>query len=62
MGQAKAQDAIAKTLTPGYLRFKLYDSPNSKLVLLPEKVDLPLVINPESVLDKGRAAAAVGSR
>jgi regulator of protease activity HflC (stomatin/prohibitin superfamily) len=45
-GQAKAQEAIAKTLTPEYLRFKLYDSPNAKLVLLPDKLQVPLVINP----------------
>lgn len=45
-GQAKAQETIARTLTPGYLRFKLYDSPNSKLVLLPDKLDVPIVINP----------------
>lgn len=62
VGQAKAQDLIAKTLTPAYLRFKLYDSPNSKLVLLPEKLDVPLVINPESVSDKGHAAAALRGR
>ena len=45
-GQAKAQELIAKTLTSDYLRFKLYDSPNAKMVLLPEKLNLPLVMNP----------------
>lgn len=29
-----------------YLRFKLYDSSNSKLVLLPDKQNVPLSINP----------------
>ena len=46
MGQAKAQETIAKTLTADYLRFKLYDSQNSKFVLLPHKLDVPILINP----------------
>jgi regulator of protease activity HflC (stomatin/prohibitin superfamily) len=45
-GQAKAQETIAKTLTADYLRFKLYDSTNSKFVLLPDKLNVPLLINP----------------
>lgn len=45
-GQAKAQDTIAKTLTPEYLRFKLYDSSNSKFVLLPDKLNVPILLNP----------------
>lgn len=47
-GQAKAQEIIAKTLTPEYLRYKLYDSPNSKMVLLPEQSNVPILINPGS--------------
>ncbi len=53
IGQAKAQEVIAKTLTPDYLRFKLYDSQNSKFVLLPDKLNVPILINPES--DQPRA-------
>ncbi len=45
-GQAKAQETITKTLTPEYLRYKLYDSPNSKLVLLPEQLNVPILVNP----------------
>jgi len=45
-GQAKAQETIAKTLTADYLRFKLYDSQNSKFVLLPDKLNVPILINP----------------
>jgi regulator of protease activity HflC (stomatin/prohibitin superfamily) len=45
-GQAKAQETITKTLTPDYLRFKLYDSSNSKFVLLPDKLNVPVIINP----------------
>lgn len=45
-GQAKAQETIARTLTPDYLRFKLYDSPNAKVVLLPDKLNVPVLINP----------------
>lgn len=45
-GQSEAQDIITKTLTPEYLRFKLYDSPNSKVILLPDKLNVPVLINP----------------
>ena len=44
--EAKAQETIAKTLTPNYLRFKLYDSQNSKVVLLPDQLHVPILINP----------------
>jgi regulator of protease activity HflC (stomatin/prohibitin superfamily) len=44
-GQSKAQDIITKTLTGDYLRYKLYDSPNAKLVLLPEKMNVPILLN-----------------
>lgn len=45
-GQAKAQETIAKTLTSEYLRFKLYDNSNSKFVLLPDKLNVPVIISP----------------
>lgn len=45
-GQAKAQETITKTLTPEYLRYKLYDGPNSKVVLLPDHMNLPVIVNP----------------
>lgn len=45
-GQAKAQETITKTLTPEYLQYKLYDSPNAKLVLLPDKPHVPILVNP----------------
>ena len=45
-GQAKVQEAINRTLTPEYLRYKLYDSPNSKMVLLPDNLKVPIVVNP----------------
>lgn len=45
-GQAKVQEMVTKTLTPEYLRYKLYDSQNSKMVLLPDNLKLPIVINP----------------
>jgi len=47
-GQSRAQETIAKTLTPDYLRFKLYDSTNSKFVLLPDKLSVPILLNPGS--------------
>ena len=46
IGQAQAQETITKTLTPDYLRYKLYDSPNSKMVLLPDHLNVPVLINP----------------
>lgn len=45
-GQSQAQEIITKTLTPEFLQFKLYDSPNSKLILLPNQLNMPLLINP----------------
>jgi regulator of protease activity HflC (stomatin/prohibitin superfamily) len=45
-GQAKAQETISKTITPEYLQFKLYDSQNAKFVLLPDKLNVPLLLNP----------------
>jgi prohibitin 1 len=46
IGQAKAQETITQTLTPAYLQYKLYDSPNSKLILLPDQLKVPILINP----------------
>jgi regulator of protease activity HflC (stomatin/prohibitin superfamily) len=46
LGQAKAQETISHTLTQAYLRYKLYDSPNSKLILLPDQLKAPILINP----------------
>lgn len=48
IGQAKAQETITKTLTPDYLRYKLYESPNSKMVLLPDKLNVPILVNPDT--------------
>ena len=47
-----AQETIAKTITPEYLQFKLYDSQNAKFVLLPDKLSMPLLLNPN--LDQPR--------
>src|SRR5512147_994180 len=46
IGQAQAQETISHTLTQAYLRYKLYDSPNSKLILLPDQLKAPILINP----------------
>lgn len=54
LGQAKAQETITKTLTPEYLRYKLYDSPNAKMVLLPDNLRVPILINPDQ--DRGAKA------
>ena len=48
IGQAQAQETITKTLTPDYLKYKLYDSPNSKLVIVPDKSNVPIIVNPGS--------------
>ncbi|HEX2055124.1 MAG TPA: hypothetical protein VHF07_01445 [Nitrospiraceae bacterium] len=55
-GQAKAQETIAKTITPEYLQFKLYDSQNAKFVLLPDKLSMPLLLNPN--MDQPRKLSA----
>ncbi|HKP01291.1 MAG TPA: prohibitin family protein, partial [Nitrospiraceae bacterium] len=54
IGQAQAQETITKTLTPSYLQYKLYDSPNSKLVILPEHMKTPVIINPGESPMSGR--------
>ena len=59
LGQAKAQETITKTLTPEYLRYKLYDSPNAKMVLLPDNLNVPILINPD--LDRGGKASPENS-
>ncbi|MDK2744474.1 MAG: prohibitin family protein [Nitrospira sp.] len=46
MGQSQAQEIITKTLTRDYLQFKLYESPNSKTIIVPEKLNVPLIISP----------------
>jgi regulator of protease activity HflC (stomatin/prohibitin superfamily) len=46
LGQAKAQETITRTLTPAYLQYKLYDSPNSNMILLPDQLKAPILINP----------------
>lgn len=52
VGQSQAQEIITKTLTPDYLRFKLYESPNSKTIIVPEKLNVPMIISPGA--DQGR--------
>jgi regulator of protease activity HflC (stomatin/prohibitin superfamily) len=47
-GQSQAQEIITKTLTPDYLKYKLYDSPNSKMVIVPDKSNVPIIVNPGS--------------
>ena len=46
MGQSQAQEIITKTLTPQYLQFKLYDSPNAKTIIVPEKLNVPMILSP----------------
>lgn len=46
IGQSQAQEIITKTLTSDYLRFKLYESPNAKTIIVPEKLNIPMIINP----------------
>lgn len=46
VGQSQAQDIITKTLTPDYLKFKLYDNPSSKTIIVPDKLNVPMIINP----------------
>ncbi|BCA56161.1 peptidase [Nitrospira sp. KM1] len=61
-GQAKAQETIAQTLTENYLRFKLYDSQNAKFVLLPDKLNVPILINPGSEISQRPMTTESGGR
>src|SRR5262245_8475404 len=54
VGQAQAQETITKTLTSSYLQYKLYDSPNSKLILLPDQLKSPILVNPGEHSSAGR--------
>lgn len=54
LGQAEAQQAIIRTLTPAYLQYKLYDSRSSKLILLPEQLKAPILVNPGEPPSTGR--------
>lgn len=47
-GQSQAQEIITKTLTPDYLKYKLYESPNSKMVIVPDKSNVPIIVSPGS--------------
>jgi regulator of protease activity HflC (stomatin/prohibitin superfamily) len=46
VGQSQAQEIITKTLTPDYLKFKLYESPNAKMIIMPDKPNVPIIVNP----------------
>lgn len=45
-GQSQAQEIITKTLTPDYLQYKLYENPNSKVIIVPDKSNVPIIVNP----------------
>jgi len=45
-GQSQAQEIITKTLTPEYLKYKLYESPNAKVIIMPDKSNVPIILNP----------------
>lgn len=57
MGQARAQETITKTLTPEYLRYKLCDSPNAKMVLVPDNLQVPILLNSND----GRGTGGLGT-
>ncbi|HEU0069161.1 MAG TPA: hypothetical protein VFQ26_07880, partial [Nitrospiraceae bacterium] len=48
IGQSQAQEIITKTLTPDYLKFKLYENPSAKMVIVPDKSNVPIIVNPGS--------------
>ncbi len=46
--QAKSQSIINDKLTTKYLQYKSFESPNSKLIFVPQgKDNLPIVVNPK---------------
>lgn len=47
--QGKAQEAITRTLTPDYLRYKAFDNPATRYYFVPTGKDgMPLIINTEA--------------
>ncbi len=46
IGQSQAQEIITKTLTPDYLTFKLYENPNTKTIIMPDKLNVPIIVSP----------------
>ncbi len=45
-GQSQAQEIITKTLTSDYLKYKLYESPNAKVIIVPDKSNVPIIVSP----------------
>jgi regulator of protease activity HflC (stomatin/prohibitin superfamily) len=45
-GQSQAQEIITKTLTADYLKYKLYENPNTKTIIVPERSTVPIIVNP----------------
>jgi len=45
-GQSQAQEIITKTLTQDYLKYKLYENPNTKTIIVPDKSNVPIIVNP----------------
>jgi len=46
VGQSQAQEIITKTLTQDYLKYKLYENPNTKTIIVPDKSNVPIIVNP----------------
>lgn len=47
-GQSQAQEIITKTLTQDYLKYKLYENPSTKTIIIPDKLNVPIIVNPGS--------------
>jgi regulator of protease activity HflC (stomatin/prohibitin superfamily) len=45
-GQSQAQEIITKTLTADYLKYKLYENPSTKTIIVPDKSNVPIIVNP----------------
>ena len=37
---------ITKTLTPEYLKYKLYENSSTKTILVPNKAGAPIIVHP----------------
>jgi regulator of protease activity HflC (stomatin/prohibitin superfamily) len=60
--QAKAQEAIAKTLTPAYLQYKAFDNHAASFYFIPQGKDgLPIIVNTEKPPAQPSFAAPVAS-
>ena len=61
-GQSQALEIFTKTLTPEYLKYKLYENPATRTIIVPDKSGVPIIVNPGAVTLTMKADAGSGLR